>query len=295
MTNSLIRATEITRQLGGFQLGPVSLDLEPGLVYALVGPNGSGKTTLFRTLMGMIRPDSGSVERFGAPVAVDDPAQTQRIAYVPEALIGHEAWKMHDINELYRRSYPNFDLRALNQNQDGVDLHKRFSELSKGMQRRAMLGVALASRPDVLLFDEPTDGIDPFARQDLLASFAEYMEGEDRTMLLATHNLEDVRRVADVVIVLENGEHIGTWDKDELLEGWQRIWLASEPERTLQGEVERNVNGGVQIVTNNLAATRTEIEALGITIISTQPVDMVESLRIVIRKRGGRASPAKSR
>lgn len=292
MTNALIRATDISRQLGNFQLGPVSLELEPGLVYALVGPNGSGKTTLFRTLMGLVRPDSGSVERFGAPVAVDDPAQTQRIAYVPEALIGHDAWKMHEINELYRRSYPNFDLRALKHHQEGVDLHQKFSELSKGLQRRAMLGVALASQPDVLLFDEPTDGIDPFARQDLLASFAEYMEGEDRTMLLATHNLEDVRRVADVVIVLENGEHIGTWEKDELLEGWQRLWLASAPEHTLPGEVERMVNGGVQIITNNLSATRAEINSLGIEIISTQPVDMVESLRIVIRKRGGRASPA---
>lgn len=292
MTNALIRATDISRQLGNFQLGPVSLELEPGLVYALVGPNGSGKTTLFRTLMGLVRPDSGSVERFGAPVAVDDPAQTQRIAYVPEALIGHDAWKMHEINELYRRSYPNFDLRALKHHQEGVDLHQKFSELSKGLQRRAMLGVALASQPDVLLFDEPTDGIDPFARQDLLASFAEYMEGEDRTMLLATHNLEDVRRVADVVIVLENGEHIGTWEKDELLEGWQRLWLASAPENTLPGEVERMLNGGVQIITNNLSATRAEIISLGIEIISTQPVDMVESLRIVIRKRGGRASPA---
>lgn len=292
MTNPLIRAIEISRQLGSFQLGPVSLELEPGLVYALVGPNGSGKTTLFRTLMGLLRPDNGSVERFGAPIAVDDPAQTQRIAYVPEALIGHDGWKTHEINELYRRSYPNFDLRALKQHQEDVDLHQKFSELSKGLQRRAILGAALASQPDVLLFDEPTDGIDPFARQDLLASFSAYMEGEDRTMLLATHNLEDVRRVADVVIVLENGEHIGTWEKDELLEGWQRLWLASEPPQSLSGEVERTINGGVQIVTSNLAATRADIASLGIDIISTQPIDMVESLRIVIKKQGGRASPA---
>ena len=67
MTNPFIRATDVTRQLPGFQLGPVSFELEPGLVYALVGPNGSGKSTLYRLLMGMLRPDSGSIERFGAP------------------------------------------------------------------------------------------------------------------------------------------------------------------------------------------------------------------------------------
>lgn len=292
MTNPLICATDITRTLGTFQIGPVSLELESGLVYALVGPNGSGKTTLFRMLMGQMQPESGAIERFGAPVAADDPAQTQRIAYVPEALVGHDGWKMHEINELYRRSYPNFDIRSLKHHQDGVDIHQPFFELSKGLQRRAMLGVALAAQPDVLLFDEPTDGIDPFARQDVLASFSSYMEGEDRTMLLATHNLEDVRRVADVVIVLEQGEHIGTWQKDELLEGWQRLWLATEPEHPLTGEVERTHGGGVQIVTNNLAATRAEIDSMDIDIVSSQPIDMVESLRIVIKKRGGRASPS---
>lgn len=291
MTTPLIHVDSVTRTLPDFRLGPISFDLEPGLVYALVGPNGSGKTTLFRMLMGLIRPDDGVIERFGVTLAVDDSSQSQRIGYVPEALTGYEGWKMHEINELYRRSYPQHDLRLAQQLQVGVDLHKPFSGLSKGIQRRAMLGVAIASQPDVLLVDEPTDGIDPFARQDLLANLAEYMESDDHTMLLATHNLEDVRRVADVVIVLDSGEHIGTWGKDELLEGWQRLWLTSAPPQTLQGEVERIRNGGVQIVTNNFPATRADIDSLGLEVISTQPIDMVESLRIVINRRGGRASP----
>ena len=100
MTGPLIRAIDIARQLPGFQLGPISLELEPGLVYALVGPNGSGKTTLFRMLLGLIWPDTGSIERFEEPLAVDDRSQSTRIAYVPEALGGHDAWKMHEINEL---------------------------------------------------------------------------------------------------------------------------------------------------------------------------------------------------
>lgn len=295
MMNALIRATDITRDLKGFRLGPVSFALEPGLVYAVVGPNGSGKTTLFRLLMGLIRPDAGTIHRFGAELAVDDSSQTQRIAYVPEALAGHDGWMVHEINELYRRSYPNCDPRLLKELQAGVDLYKSFSELSKGLQRRAMLGVAIASQPDVLLLDEPTDGIDPFARQDVLNSFASYMEDEQRTLLLATHNLEDVRRIADVVIILENGEHIGTWEKDDLLEGWQRIWLGTEPNRPLAGEMERIHGAGVQIVTGDYAATRIDIDSLGLEILNSQNVDMVEALRIVINRRDGPRASAESR
>lgn len=293
MESALIRAVDVTRKLDDFQLGPVSLTLEPGLVYAVVGPNGSGKTTLFNLLMGLIRPETGSIDRFGEPVAADSLAQTQRIAWVPEALVGHDDWNVQEINELYHRCYPAFDAHLLQELQEGVDRQKHFSALSKGMQRRAILAAALASQPDVLLCDEPTDGLDPFARQDLLNQFSHYMENEERTLLIATHNLEDIRRIADVVIVLENGRHVGTWEKDELLGGWHHLWLAQEPTQILAGECSRTIAGGVQIVTNDLAATRAELQALGIEIISTQPLDMVETLRIVIHSKGGKGEPVR--
>lgn len=287
MSGALMRAVEITRKMDSFQLGPVSLALEPGLVYAVVGPNGSGKTTLFNLLMGLIRPDAGSIERFGEPYTSDALSQSQRIAWVPEMLVGFSDWRVHEINELYRRSYPNFDQQLLREVQAGIELHKTFSELSKGLQRRTMLAVALVARPDLLICDEPTDGIDPFARQEMLGQFASYMETGDRTLVIATHNLEDIRRIADVVIVLDNGRHIGTWDKDELLEGWTRIWLTQTPERLLDGEVDRVVGSNTQIITRDPDLTRIDIESLGIQIVNTQPLDMVESLRVVIQNRGG--------
>lgn len=287
MTGALMRAVDVTRKLDDFQLGPVSLALEPGLIYAVVGPNGSGKTTLFNLLMGLIQPDTGSIEHFGEEYTPDDVSRSQRIAWVPEALVGHEDWNVQEINELYRRAYPRFDTRLLQELQAGVDRHKHFSALSKGMQRRAILAAALASRPEVLLCDEPTDGLDPFARQDLLNHLSTYMEDEQRTLLIATHNLEDIRRIADVVIVLENGRQVGTWEKDDLLGGWHRLWLAQNPSRTLAGERSRTLAGGVQLVSNDLVATRADLQALGIDIINTQPLDLVETLRIVIEARVG--------
>lgn len=289
MTEPLIRTNEIVRTLPDFRLGPISIELEPGLVYALVGPNGSGKSTLFRMLMGQIRPEQGTIERFGESLRVDDQSQARRIAYVPDALTGFENWPMSDVNELYRRTYPNFDPRLARRLQNKVNLRKPFTQLSKGMQRRAMLGVALATQPDVLLLDEPMDGIDPFARQDWLTDFAEFMETDDRTLLLATHSLDDVRRIADVVIVLEQGKHIGTWSKDELLEDWQRIWISMLPKQSVTGEQSRGLSeAGSYIVTNDARATRAELEALGIEIVSMQPVDMVDVIRAaMMRSRGG--------
>ena len=291
MTDTLIRVENITRDLDQFRVGPVSFELEPGLVYAVVGSNGSGKTTLFRMLMGFVHPDSGSIERFGSPLSVDDLSQSQRIAYVPEALLGHDSWTVQQINELHRRVYPQVDPRTLQEYQQGIDLHKSFTKLSKGTQRRAMLAIAMAAGTDVLLLDEPTDGIDPFARQDVLHQLSQWMESDNRTLLMATHNLEDVLRIADVVIVLENGEHVGTWNKDELMEGWQRLWLATEPPRTLLYEEYRAYGAGVEIVTSNHSATNQQLQNLGIEILNSQAVDMVEALRIVIQKRRGRGSP----
>lgn len=282
MTNTHLQLRDVRREIEGFSLGPISLDIEPGLIYAVVGPNGSGKSTLFRMMMGLLRQDSGEITRFDQPLRVDDWGQSQRIAFVPESLTGHESWSINDLAELYGRSYPGFDGSTLASLRSGVDANKSFSSLSKGQQRRAMLALAMASRADLTLLDEPTDGLDPFARQDVLAEFSQLMEEGDRSIVLATHNLEDVRRIADVVVLLQNGSHIGTWNKDDVLEGWQRVLLATAPNLPLDGELTRTNGTGVQIVTNDIAATRSHANALGIKIIQQQPIDMVESLRILL-------------
>lgn len=278
----MISAQSVTRTIGGFMLGPVSFDLEPGLVYALIGPNGSGKTTLFRLLVGYLRPDSGEIMRFGAPLLVDDQDQTRRLAYVPEVLNGHDSWPLSQVIEIYRRSYPSFDTARLYDYLDGIDRQKRFNRLSKGQQRRTMLALAMAAQTDVLLLDEPTDGIDPFARKDMQQAIAEYMDTGDRMAFIATHNLEDVRALADVILVLENGRQVGIWPKDDLTEGWQRLWLASAPPRALAGEVDRQTGAGIVVVTNDIAATQIDLANFGIGVVQRQAVEMVDSLRILI-------------
>ncbi len=288
MMDASLSVRAVSKSLPGFHLGPISFDLEPGLVYAVVGPNGSGKSTLFRLLMGMIRPDSGSILRFGQPLAVDDMAQARRLAWLSESLTGHDGWSMRDLAEIYVRSYPGFDHRTMAAHTADIDLGKDFAALSKGQQRRSMLGLTVAANADVMLLDEPTDGIDPFARQDVMAALADVMEDDRRTMLIATHNLEEVRRIAEVVIVLDRGNQVGIWPKDQLLEGWQRLTLSRLPQQPLAGEAHRE---GVNIVTGNASLTRAELAALDIEILQVQQVDMVESLHLVMMQQGDRASP----
>ena len=282
MTITHLQLRDVCREIAGFNLGPVSLEIEPGLIYAVVGPNGSGKSTLFRLMMGLISPDSGEISRFDRPLRVDNTDQAQRIAYVPESLTGYESWSLTNLIELYRRSYPRFDPAALHSIDGAIDRNKSFSNLSKGQQRRAMLALAIASGPDLLLLDEPTDGLDPFVRQDVLAELSRSMEAGDRSIVLATHNLEDVRRIADVVVLFHQGRQIGVWNKDDVLEGWQRLTVASAPALPLDGEVARTNGAAVQVVTSNAAATRSHLATLGIQVIQHQPIDMVETLRILL-------------
>lgn len=277
-----LQLNDVRREIDGFALGPISLEVEPGLVYAVVGPNGSGKSTLFRLMMGLIRPDSGEVSRFGEPLGVDNMAQARRIAYVPESLLGHDSWTINHLAEFYRRSYPQFDSSSLVSLRHELDLNKAFSALSKGQQRRAVLSLAMATKAEVLLLDEPTDGLDPFVRQDLLAELSRSLEEGNRSIVLATHNLEDVRRIADVLVLLQKGRQVGIWNKDDVLEGWQRLTLASAPNLPLDGEVSRVNGAAVHVVSGDIAATRAHLNTIGIAIIQQQPVDMVESLRILL-------------
>lgn len=286
MTRNHLQLREVRRDIHEFSLGPISLDVEPGLIYAIVGPNGSGKSTLFKLMMGLIRPESGRVTRFDQPLSVGDQDQSRRIAFVPETLNGHDTWSVGSLVEMYRRSYPRFDPTFLSTTLDVADYSKSFSGLSKGQQRRLMLTLAMASRAEMMLFDEPTDGLDPFVRQSLLNELTHAMEDGDRSIVLATHNLEDVRRIADVVVLISNGKHVGTWNKDDVLEGWQRVTLEHAPKLPLDGEMTRTEGARVQIVSNDISATLAHAETLGIRMIQHQPIDMVESLRILLESDG---------
>lgn len=185
----------------------VCLSVEAGSVYGLVGPNGSGKTTLIKCLCGIYRTDGGTVT-VGGETVYDNPALKQRIAYIPDDLYFPATFTPKDMAKFYSSMYPDFswetyaELAALFQ----LDEKKRIARFSKGMQKQVAFWVSICCRPDVIILDEPVDGLDPVMRKKVWGILLEEVEERNATVLISSHNLRELEDVCDHVGILHRGE-----------------------------------------------------------------------------------------
>lgn len=190
-------------------LDGIDLTVPTGSIYALLGRNGSGKTTLIRTCVGLYRPDRGSIAVFGRDPHRDGPAVLARVGYVPEALAVHDWLRVGELLQFIARFYPRTWDTAY-----GYHLLERFKlpldvkirELSRGMQTKVSLVSVLAHRPELLVLDDPTLGLDAVVLQEFLETLQEASRREGTTMLLASHNLEDVEKLATHIGILDGGK-----------------------------------------------------------------------------------------
>jgi ABC-2 type transport system ATP-binding protein len=276
-----------------FELGPVDLGVEPGYVVAVVGPNGGGKSTLFRMLMNLVQPDSGEVRLFGGAYPDDEVAIKQRVGYVPERSLGHDEMSAKSLGELVSRFYPGWDQRLYEDlvKRLGIEQDKRFGRLSKGVQRRLAFALAAATGSELLLLDEPATGVDPFARREMLEDISRFVQNGDRTVVFATHVMEEVRRIADYVVFLVDGEFLGLYEKDALLEGWKTLWLDREPDADVPGVVEVEGGSPTRVVSDSPQETAEALSAENIRIVRSGVLDLEEILSHLMRrsKEGRRA------
>ena len=206
---SVITVSELTRRFGEkTALASVSLSLPRGAVYGLVGANGAGKTTLIKHLLGLLRPQSGSVRVFGLDPIADPVGVLSRIGYLSEEN-DLPAWmRVDDLIRYSREFYPAWDdayAEELRQ-KFALDPAVKIKNLSKGQKARAGLLIALAYRPALLLLDEPSSGLDPIVRRDILGAILRTIADEGRTVLFSSHLLEEVERVADHVTMIRQGQ-----------------------------------------------------------------------------------------
>jgi ABC-2 type transport system ATP-binding protein len=199
----------------------VDLSISRGESHALLGPNGSGKTTTLRILLGLMRPTHGVARLFGRDPT--EPAARARVGFLPEQSSLHGFLRAQEALELFARLHgvPRAertkragDLLARLDLADAAK--KRVRELSHGMRRRLALGVALVGRPDLLVLDEPTAGMDPLARESVLALFKEHLE-KGGTLLVTSHLLGDIRGIATKATLLARGKVVRHGDLDEML------------------------------------------------------------------------------
>lgn len=286
MTDGKIISVEgVEKSYGNFTLGPVNLEVEPGYVVAVVGPNGSGKSTLFRMLMNLSHPDEGSISLFGGGYPEDEVEIKRRIGYVPETAVGHDEMNAKSLGRFVSHWYPAWDQKLYDDllNHSEIESGKKFRNLSKGMQRRLSFALAAATRAYLLLLDEPTDGVDPFARREMLEEIATHVQDGEKTVLLATHVMEEVRRIADYVAFLVDGDFLGLFEKDALLEQWKTFWLDRAPDAGTAGIVDVEAGNPARVVSDSPAETESALARQGVRVVRSGALDLEEILSHLMR------------
>lgn len=202
----MLKLDNVTKTFGTFKaLDCLSLSVPKGAVYGLVGPNGAGKSTVIRHLTGIYQPDSGTVTIDGQPVA-DDPNLKERIGYISDDVFYFPAATMEDMHRFYRDMYSKFD-EALYEKLKEIfplpaGLIRRFS---KGMQKQAAFHLTLCIRPDVMILDEPVDGLDPVMRRQVMSLVLSDVAERGTTVLISSHNLRELEDVCDHVGIMNHG------------------------------------------------------------------------------------------
>ena len=208
LNGPVINITELTRRFGNTTaLDSVSLSLPRGAVYGLVGANGAGKTTLIKHILGLLKAESGSVRIFGLDPVAEPVAVLSRIGYLSEENDLPGWMRVGELMRYSRAFYRNWDDRYAEELRQAftLDPSARIKDLSKGQKSRAGLIVALAYRPELLVLDEPSSGLDPIVRRDLLGAVMRTIADEGRTVLFSSHLLDEVEQVADHVTMIRQG------------------------------------------------------------------------------------------
>lgn len=206
----MIEIRNVTKKFGDYRaLDDLSMTVPRGSVYGLVGPNGAGKSTLIRHLTGVFRPDSGAIRIDGMPV-YENAALKARMAYIPDDIFYYNSSDLRDMMRLYAGLYPNFDKERYAKLLGAFSLNEKAAirRYSKGMQKQAAFLLSICTRPDLLVLDEPVDGLDPVMRRQVWSLIMQDVAERGMTVLVSSHNLRELEDVCDHVGIMHRGKVI---------------------------------------------------------------------------------------
>lgn len=229
---NILQVKGLKKTYTSFEIDGLNLTLPQGFIMGLVGRNGSGKTTLFKSIMNLIRLDGGTIQVMGHDSRTEEKLAKSHIAYVADTPTYPQDTTLIRLAEIAEAVYPAWEqAKFINLCTDlQLDIHTRFGAQSKGNQSKFDLIMALSQNASLILLDEPSAGLDPVSRQDILALLRSEMISGDRSVLYATHLTSDLDGIADYLTILEAGKIILTVSKDELDSSWRLIKLSSLPE-----------------------------------------------------------------
>ena len=218
---------DVSKSYKHFKLKNIDFSVQRGTVAGLIGPNGAGKSTTMRILMGLVQPNTGTVTALGKPISSSEATAKQDIGYFSDDMRLYKpesiGWHMQFVRSLY----PTWDEVYATQLLDrfGLISQQVIKGLSHGQRVKAMLLLILARRPKLLILDEPTNGLDPVAKHEILTELMRVVEDDARTILYSSHNTQDVEQISDSITFIDRGQVIASSNRDEFLEKWKRIKL----------------------------------------------------------------------
>ena len=236
----MIEVKNVTKTFDGHKaLDDLTMIVPTGAVYGLVGPNGSGKSTIIRHIMGIYRQDAGEVLVDGEPV-YEKPALKGKIAYIPDDVFYFLQASVQDMMRYYRGIYPTFDMERYEKLKEVFQLDEKtpIRRMSKGMQKQAAFWLALCQKPDLMVLDEPVDGLDPVMRRQVWSLLMADAAERNITVLVSSHNLRELEDVCDHVGILDRGHLLLERSLTELQENITKIQIALPDERPLPQGLE---------------------------------------------------------
>jgi len=204
----MLEMQNVTKTFNSFKaLDDLTMTVPEGAVYGLVGPNGAGKSTAIRLLTGVYRPDSGKITMEGLPV-FENPLIKERICSIPDDIFYFPSASLEDMRKFYKGIYPRFDDALFERLFEVFALPKKspIRRFSKGMQKQAAFHLSICTRPDVLILDEPVDGLDPVMRRQVWSLILSDVAQRETTVLISSHNLRELEDICDHVGIMDHGK-----------------------------------------------------------------------------------------
>ena len=233
--NNILEVKNLSKKYDGFELKNVNIELPQGTIMGFIGENGAGKTTTIKSILNIIKRDSGKIKIFGLDNIENERKIKEDIGVVLDDSFLSEYLNPLDINKIMKNIYKNWDENLYFKyiNDFKLPKEKISKEYSSGMKMKLKIAVALSHHPKLLILDEPTSGLDPVARNEILDIFQDFIQDEEHGIFVSSHITSDLEHIADYITFINNGKIVFTKTRDELLENYGIVKCTDEQFKTI--------------------------------------------------------------
>lgn len=258
-----IQIESVMKRYNNFQLGPIDLTFEQGTVLALVGENGSGKSTLLQIINQLLQKDEGNITIFGDILEATNDQIKQNITYIgEELLLAYSHMTINKMTKFIERFYNNWDQMLYDHliSRYEINVNEKYTNCSTGTKKKVAFILAVSSKPKLLLLDEPSANVDMLSQYMMMEDLRSLQDSNNSTIIIATHMVEDLKKLADYICILKQGKIVAFSDKDTLQESWARVWLDDGINLSnIQTYYEMESRSPLQLITNDIFQLEREL------------------------------------